>query len=93
MLKCSLTFSPVNIVSDLQSMGMDLDNWFVLGLALVLFFSVSVMQEKGWDVREKIASLWLPLRWAVYMAGVLAVIVVGIYGVGYDASAFIYRGF
>lgn len=93
MLKYSLTFSPVNIVSDLQNMGMDLDNWFVLVLALVLFFLVSVMQEKGWNVREKIASLWLPLRWAIYMAGVLAVIVVGIYGVGYDASAFIYRGF
>lgn len=74
-------------------MGMDLDNWFVLAVFLMVFFVVSFMQECGINVRERIAAFPLPLRWVLYMAGVLAVLILGVYGKGYDAASFIYRGF
>lgn len=94
MLRESLSsFHISGFITDMTEMGLDLDNWLVLFLGLMLFFFVSVMQECGWNIREKIAALPLPVRWAIYMGGVLAVIIVGVYGVGYDASSFIYRGF
>lgn len=91
--RCLGAFHLSGLMPRLCEMGLDLDNWFVLGLALILFFCVSLMQERGINVREKTASLPLPVRWAIYMAGILSVIIFGVYGVGYDAASFIYRGF
>ena len=33
------------------------------------------------------------IRWIVLLAGFAFVLAMGVYGPGYDASAFIYRGF
>ena len=82
-----------NLLERVYSMGMDLDNWFVLVIFLMVFFAVSFMQEQGINVRERIAAFPLPFRWAIYMAGVLTVLILGVYGKGYDAASFIYRGF
>ena len=94
MLKsCLGMFDFHNLLERVYSMGMDLDNWFVIAVFLMVFFAVSFMQECGINVREKIAAFPLPLRWAIYMAGILAVLILGVYGKGYDAASFIYRGF
>ena len=44
-------------------------------------------------IRALIADSPLPLRWAVYIAGVLIVLICGVWGPGYDASSFIYYRF
>lgn len=49
--------------------------------------------ETGAEVRLLIDKLPLSGRWVVYLAGFAAVLVFGIYGPGYDAATFIYRGF
>ena len=49
--------------------------------------------ETGAEVRNLIDKLSLPVRWALYLGLFLAVLLLGVYGPGYSASTFIYRGF
>ena len=77
----------------LLSMGLDWPNWVVVALSIFLLWKVSCMQEKKVCVRDVIASQNIVLRWTIYLAAIFAVLIFGIYGVGYDASAFIYMDF
>ena len=54
--------------------------------------SVSLIQRKG-SVRERIAAKPYPLRFALWYGLFLAVLLAGAYGIGYDASQFIYNQF
>jgi hypothetical protein len=51
------------------------------------------MQEKGINIREKISKQNLLFRWAIYLAAIFTIIFFGIYGIQYNGSDFIYRGF
>ena len=53
---------------------------------------VSLSQRSG-SVREKIAQRPYAVRFAVWYGLFLIVLLMGIYGVGYDASQFIYNQF
>ena len=66
---------------------------FVLAAAIGLLFIVGVLQERGMQIRETLASKPLVIRWGVILALLLIVLVFGIYGPAYDASSFIYGGF
>ena len=44
-------------------------------------------------LRDRIAVLRLPLRWALWLALLMTVLVFGVYGPGYDKAQFIYMGF
>jgi D-alanyl-lipoteichoic acid acyltransferase DltB (MBOAT superfamily) len=77
----------------LMTMGLDPHEWNVLIVFLLFLVIVDILREKGinpkaWILRQNVA-----FRWAVYYLGVLAVVVWGIYGQGYDSAAFIYFQF
>ena len=65
----------------------------VLALATLLLFLVSLAQERGVQVREKVCALWLPLRWLVLIGGVMVVLLCGVWGSGFNEAAFIYYQF
>ena len=44
-------------------------------------------------IRESVARQYLPVRWAAYAGLILAIVVFGAYGTGYDAVDFIYAQF
>ena len=73
--------------------GMIPGNLIVLIIGLVILFIVDLLHEKGISVNKGIASLPLPLRWLIFLGLLWAVIMLGIYGVGYDTSSFIYAQF
>ena len=54
---------------------------------------ISTIQECGYSVRELIARQNAVFRWIIYLVGIFAIAIFGIYGIGYDAKSFIYRGF
>ena len=54
---------------------------------------VSLLQEKGYKLRESLDRQNIVFRWAVYLTAVYAVIIFGVYGIGFDAASFIYQGF
>ena len=45
------------------------------------------------EMREYIDGKSMLIRWALYLALFLAVLILGVYGPGYDAASFIYREF
>ena len=74
---------------------MDLKDTLVLSLGLGLMLLVSVLSERmeSGCLRDKIAALKIPLRWALWLALLMTVLVFGVYGPGYDKAQFIYMGF
>lgn len=67
------------------------DYWILLAGVLVVLV-VSLVQTKG-SVRAQIAAKPYPLRFVIWFALFLVIILFGHYGIGYDASQFIYNRF
>ena len=63
----------------------------VLGLGVLLLFSV--LEEKGTDVRTRLAAQNLVFRWGILLLLLAAIVLFGSYGPGFDAKSFIYEGF
>ena len=75
-----------------SSFGMARKSVVLVIVAMIVLLVVSVLQEKI-RIRETLAQKNIVLRWLIIYAGLFAVIIFGIYGPGYDASAFIYEQF
>ena len=80
-------------LAHLSSLGVSAVDLRVLALAVLLLFLVSLAQERGVQVREKVCALWLPLRWLVLIGGVMVVLLCGVWGSGFNEAAFIYYQF
>jgi D-alanyl-lipoteichoic acid acyltransferase DltB (MBOAT superfamily) len=72
--------------------GLDAQDFLLAGAAVLLLWMVSRAQEKG-SVRDRIAGYNLVVRWGIYYMAFFAILIFGIYGPGYDSSAFLYMGF
>ena len=45
------------------------------------------------SIRDRVATLKLPVRWAVWYGLLAGILILGIYGPGYSASSFAYMNF
>ena len=73
-------------------LGLGEVDYVILALGTVLLVMVSLIQRKG-SVREGIERKPAPVRLILWYGLFLAVILLGAYGTGYDASQFIYNQF
>ena len=76
----------------LMGLGLGMADYVILFAGLVLLITVSLFGRSG-SVREKIAAKPYAVRVAVWFGLFLIVILLGNYGIGYDASQFIYNQF
>lgn len=76
----------------LYNYGLDRRNFLVAILSIVLLLWVDKLQQKG-SVREMIEKKPLLVRWLIYYMGIFTLLILGIYGPGYNPSAFIYQNF
>ncbi len=76
----------------LLGLGLSLLDYGILAGGLIMLIAVSLLQRSG-SVREKIARRPYPVRFALWYGLFLVVLLAGAYGVGYDASQFIYNQF
>lgn len=76
----------------LLQLGLTGADYIVAFCGVIVMFAVSCVQEKRGSVRE---ALWEKpvLSYAVFFILAVAVLTLGAYGVGYDASQFIYNQF
>lgn len=83
-----------NVLFDgsLLNLGLAGKDYIILLLGLILIFCVSLWQRSG-SVREKLHAKPVIARTAIWYGLFLAVLLFGAYGVGYDASQFIYNQF
>ncbi len=74
-------------------MSMTVPNQIVMLLAVLLLLAVSILKERGVELRAVLMRRTLALRWATFFLLLAVLLVFGAYGPGYAASDFIYMGF
>ena len=77
----------------MMKLGLSAMDYIILAGGIVLMFTVSLIQEKMGSVRELLWQKKPVVRYALFFALLVIVLLMGSYGVGYNASAFIYTGF
>ena len=74
-------------------LGMDKHDFFIVLVAVLAVLAVGVLRERGIPLREGIARRHIALRWTVYYALILFIVIFGAYGVGYVPVDPIYAAF
>lgn len=101
-LRCGLSmlasiftvYNPWILFDDsLFSLGLGWKEMMVLLFSLAVLFWVSRKQEKGVSIRKMVVEQPLVIRWMIYIAVIVIVMVFGTYGYGFNAQDFIYGGF
>ena len=86
-------FNPQIVLGDqLYQYGLDRINMQILLIALVISITVSWLQRSG-SLCDKVDRQPFWFRWAVILAGIFAILLLGIYGANVDTSQFIYTKF
>lgn len=92
MIKRSIFNIHLHLTSErLFAMGLNTLNIGVSVMGLLVLFVVSLLQENGIKIREKLSEQNLLFRWAVYIIFLAIIIIFGIYGPSSSASDFIYK--
>lgn len=77
----------------LFDLGLSKADFLVAGVSILVLIIADLLKERYGSLRPYLTRKPLPIRWAVYIVGVLAVLIFGIYGPGYSESQFIYFQF
>ena len=85
-------FSLFNIKT-LVLLGLDKANWLLCLVAIIIILFIDYLKEKGIDIRKNIDNKNIVIRWCLYYLLIIAILVFGKYGPGYDAANFIYGNF
>lgn len=80
------------LMSGFMGLGLKLSDYIVLILAILTVLTVSLIQRRG-SVRVKLSAKPVLVRYAIYFLLFFSVLIFGAYGIGYDASQFIYSQF
>ncbi len=67
--------------------------WAIAGAAFAVLLLVDILCERGIDVCGKLARGVFIVRWVVLIALILAIVIFGCYGEGFDSAAFLYTQF
>ncbi len=76
--------------AQLYTYGLDRNNFTVAIISILILLIVDMLQERM-PVRKTIAKQNLVFRWLLIYAAVVALLIFGMYGPGYDANAFIFE--
>lgn len=95
MLQSLFTNFSLNSFKDLTflKLGIDCADFIIVGVTLIIIFIISHLEEKNINVRDLIAKQNIVLRWAIYYAFILFIIIFGAYGHGYIPVDPIYAQF
>ena len=101
MIKRTFDFSNLGLHTlwdeSLYNFGLDRRGFMLSIVLIVLVWAVSMLQEKfdkdGKTIRDVVAEQNIVFRWALYLGAFAGILILGIYGSGYNASAFVYGQF
>lgn len=75
------------------SLGLDRKDYYIAIFGILVMCLVDVLHEKGYNLRQSISKMVLPVRWAIYFVAIFTVIIFGMYGLAVDSAAFAYGAF
>lgn len=73
--------------------GMDPFDILIVGIGTAIVLIVDILKECRVSIRSLFSHLPLPVRWTIWYAAILVVLIFGAYGPGYDAVMMMYAGF
>jgi alginate O-acetyltransferase complex protein AlgI len=76
---------------DLFNLGLDTQQFIILAFAVIVLFAISVMQEKGIQVRNSLEKQNIVFRWTVYFALIFGILLLAAPGI--SSGEFIYEQF
>ena len=79
--------------SELLNLGLDIYDYIVIIAAIIFVFIISLLKEKGVDVRERLNKKKTFIKWAILYAFILSIFIFGAYGPGYEPVDPIYADF
>lgn len=75
------------------SLSLEGADYVIVIIACIVVAIVGSIKERKRMGEKHLADLKLPIRWAIYYALILSIVIFGAYGVGYVAVDLIYAGF
>ena len=77
----------------LFTLGLDIKDYFIIIVTLVVIFIVGILKEKNHNIRTEISKKNIVIRWMIYYMLILSIIIFGAYGPGYIPVDPIYADF
>ena len=86
-------YKPHKLVKHLGSFGLDQFDYWTVTISFIIIVIYGVLREYKYPLKEKFAALPKPVRWTVWYLMIIAVVIFGAYGSGYDKAGMIYAKF
>ena len=77
----------------IYNLGLDQANVHLMLIGLGIVVAVDFLNEKGISISKAIAKERLWIRWPIYLAAIMIILVCGMWGSGYSSNNFIYYQF
>lgn len=74
-------------------LGMDIQDFIIITIFTIIVFIISILHERNISVREKISKKNIVIRWTIYYAIIIAILLFGAYGTGYRPVDPMYANF
>ena len=72
---------------------MDVQDFIIIGIFTVIIFIISILKERNINIREEISKKNIVIRWTIYYAIIISIIIFGAYGIGYRPVDPMYANF
>lgn len=82
-----------DVLSGIGELGLVVGDYVIIGVGLLLVLLVGIAKEKGVSMTAWLSSRFFVIRLIAYVGIFCAIVMVGIYGIGYDTSNFMYVQF
>ncbi|MDU5417969.1 MBOAT family O-acyltransferase [Peptoniphilus harei] len=82
-----------NLLEEITNSKFGLANLYPLGVGIFILLVFDILKYNRINLGENLIRLVLPIRWIIYLAFILGIIIFGIYGPEFSESAFIYFQF
>ena len=87
-------FTKFNVHSwEFTKLGLDMPDYVILVISIIVVLVIGIIREMNINIREKIASKHIAIRWAIYYVLIFAILIFGAYGSGYEPIDPIYADF
>lgn len=76
-------FTNFSINGNVLKLGLDSKDFIIITIFTIIIFITSIMKEKNINIRDEIGKKNIIIRWSIYYAVILSIIIFGAYGKGY----------
>ena len=95
MIKSMVTGFDINAFTSgaLLELALDIKDYIVVILSLIIVAAVDITNEKGYFVRKELMKKNICIQWLIYLIAIFAVLIFGVYGPEFITANFLYFKF